>query len=127
MGQFSWYTQDTNHRIVNGEKYKVIMTDDKGNQYVEECYQGYGIFGGKDYFELLAEMNGLESDRGAGIELAFENSPDGMNPNCLHPSITESGEYMMGKAPTPDPGQGFLTTWYDPYDDDWEDEYDDWD
>lgn len=122
MGQFSWYTQDTGHRIVNGEKYKVVMTDDKGNQYVEECYQGYGIFGGKDYYELLAEMNGLEPDRSAGINLAFENSPDGMNPNCLHPSITESGEYMMGKAPTPDPDQGFLTTRYD----DWEDEYDDW-
>jgi len=34
MGQFSWFTQDTNHRIVNGENYKVVMTDDKGNKYV---------------------------------------------------------------------------------------------
>lgn len=33
MGQFSWFTQDTNHRIVNGENYKVVMTDDKGNKY----------------------------------------------------------------------------------------------
>lgn len=42
MGQFSWFTQDTNHRIVNGENYKVVMTDDKGNKYVEQCYEGYG-------------------------------------------------------------------------------------
>ncbi|MBE6337675.1 MAG: hypothetical protein E7068_02590 [Lentimicrobiaceae bacterium] len=121
MGQFSWFTQDTNHRIVNGEEYKVIMTDNNGHKYVEHCYEGYGVFGGKDYYELLAEMNGLGSDRYAGIQLAFENSPYGDNPNCLHPSITESGEYMCGKAPVSDPDQGFET--YE-YDDVW-DEFDD--
>lgn len=63
MGMFSWFTQDTNHRIINGQRHKVIMTDDKGNQYIEDCYEGYGEFGGKDYYELLAEMNGLGSDR----------------------------------------------------------------
>lgn len=72
MGLFSWFTQDTNHRIVNGENYKVVMTDDKGNKYVEQCYEGYGKFGGKDYYELLAEMNGLGSDRAKGIELALK-------------------------------------------------------
>ena len=108
MGQFSWFTQDTHHRIVNGEEYKVIMTDNKGHQYIEHCYEGYGVFGGKDYYELLAEMNGLGSDRGAGIELAYKGSPIGANPNCMHPSITESGEYMGGKAPVADTDQGFL-------------------
>lgn len=118
MGMFSWFTQDTNHRIVNGEPYKVIMTDDKGKKYVEDCYEGYGEFGGKDYYELLAEMNGLGSDRDAGIRLAYEGSAIGMNPNCKHPSLTESGEYMGGIAPEPDPDQGFVL-----YDDeeDWED------
>lgn len=65
MGMFSWFTQDTNHRIVNGEPFNVIMTDDKGRKYIEHCYQGYGVFGGKDYYELLAEMNGLGPDRDA--------------------------------------------------------------
>lgn len=120
MGQFSWFTQDTNHRIVNGEEYKVIMTDNNGHKYVEYCYEGYGVFGGKDYYELLAEMNGLGSDRYAGIQLAFEGSPTGENPNCLHPSITENGEYMGG-IPQVDPNQGFVV--YE-YDDVWE-EYDD--
>ena len=122
MGQFSWFTQDTNKRIVNGEKFRVIMCDNKGNEWVEECYEGYGVFGGKDYYELLAEMNGLEQDRDLGIELAFRNSPTGQNPDCLHPSITESGEYYGGKAPEPDPDQGFET--YE-YDDVWEDFGDD--
>lgn len=119
MGQFSWFTQDTNHRIVNGENHKVVMTDDKGNKYVEQCYEGYGKFGGKDYYELLAEMNGLGSDRDKGIELAFKNSPNGRNPNIKHPSITENGEYFGGKAPESDPDQGFPDI---DEDEEWEDE-----
>ncbi len=107
MGQFSWFTQDTNHRIVSGENHRVVMTDDKGNQYVEECYEGYGVFGGKDYYELLAEMNGLGADRSKGISLAFKDSPAGYNPNCLFPSLTESGVYMGGIPPLFDPDQGF--------------------
>lgn len=103
MGMFSWYTQDTNRQIVVGEKMKVVMTDNKGHKWVEKCYDGYGEFGGKDYYELLAEMNGLGSDREAGIELAFKGSPHGTNPDCLHPSLTESGKWMKGAAPKPDP------------------------
>jgi|TARA_R110000782_G_scaffold6510_4_gene22372 hypothetical protein len=33
------------------------MLDDKGNSWKEDNYEGYGEFGGKDYYELLAEMN----------------------------------------------------------------------
>ena len=107
MGMFSWYTQDKKHRIRVGVDFRVVMTDDKGNQFVENCYEGYGVFGGKDYYELLAEMNGLGSNRQAGIDLAFENSPEGNNPDCLHPSLTVSGKYMGGKAPESDPNQGW--------------------
>ena len=58
MGQFSWITQDTHHRIVNCEDYTVYLVDDKGKKWREDCYDGYGVFGGKDFYELLAEMNG---------------------------------------------------------------------
>ena len=51
-------------------------------------------------------MNGLGSDRLAGIDLAFNNSPDGRNPDCLHPSLTVSGKYMGGVPPKSDPRQG---------------------
>ena len=116
MGQFSWYCQDTDRRIVNGEPMHVVMTDDKGNKYVEECYEGYGVFGGKDYYVLLAEMNGYKVDdfdgdneklRHKGIELAFDGNLHGLNPNVKHPSISESGEYFNGEPPAPDPDQGF--------------------
>ena len=75
MGCFSWKTQDTGKSIANQYSVKptftVFMLDDKGNSWVEDDYEGYGEFGGKDFYELLSEMNGLESDRGVGIELAF--------------------------------------------------------
>jgi hypothetical protein len=47
------------------------MIDDKGNVWHEPDYDGYGEFGGRDYHELLADMNGLYPDRILGIELAF--------------------------------------------------------
>ena len=37
--------------------FKVYMVDDKNNKYIENAYQGYCEFGGKDYFVLLYEMN----------------------------------------------------------------------
>lgn len=103
---FSWYTQDTNKRIVANQEKTIIMTDMFGNKWVEENYEGYGEFGGKDFYELLAEMNGLGSDREKGIKLAFEHA-SGYNPFAIFPSLTESGEYMKGVAPTMDANQGF--------------------
>jgi len=62
MGFFSWVTQDTKKSICNAYSGKgtfpVTMTDNKGNRWHEPNYDGYGVFGGKDYFELVAEMNG---------------------------------------------------------------------
>ena len=108
MGQFSWFTQDTNRRIVNGEEHTYYMTDNKGNHWQEDCYEGYGEFGGKDYYELLAEMNGYGPDRNKGIDLAFANGHTmGDNPNVKHPSLTELDPGYYGKPPMSDPDQGF--------------------
>lgn len=88
MGFFSWKTQDTNKSISNKwtsrGALKVTMLDDKGNEWREEEYEGYGKFGGKDFHELLAEMNGINSDlegeeymefmRSEGIKLAYSNA-----------------------------------------------------
>lgn len=63
MGFFSWKTNDTQKSIWNkysGRKVRTVyMTDNKGKIWKEENYDGYGVFGGKDYYELLAEMNGF--------------------------------------------------------------------
>jgi len=63
MGQFSWYTQDTNEPIYNdwdqyGDRQTVHMVDPRdGHDYIETGYEGYGRFGGMDYYVLLAYLN----------------------------------------------------------------------
>jgi hypothetical protein len=91
MGFFSWKTQDTNKSISNQWSirgtFKVYMLDDKGNVWEEYDYDGLGVFEGKDYYELLAEMNGLGSDRIEGINLAskydFKSHKDIKYPNLV--------------------------------------------
>jgi hypothetical protein len=108
MGQFSWITQDSNEAI--RESYgcddqgltTAYMHDDKGNVWSETSYEGYGEFGGKDYYELLAEMSGLQSDRSVGIDLAFGGKPH------ITPNLTRSKEWTwVNEAPKQDPNQGW--------------------
>ena len=81
-GQFSWMTYDTDKQI-GSEKQNTIdvyMYDNEGNQWFEKKYNGYGMFGGMDYYTLLAKMNGYSEEdlskrgmemRDLGIDLAF--------------------------------------------------------
>ncbi len=94
MGFFSWKTQDTNKSIPSRYSSRkttpVYLLDNKGNHWLESNYEGYGLFGGKDFYELLAEMNGKTKDdlsegkelRDLGISLyygisAIQNSKTG--------------------------------------------------
>ena len=125
MGFFSWNTQDTHESIANSASsrptFTVYMFDDKGNKWREHNYAGYGVFGGKDYFELLAEMNGLDSDRQLGIDLAFKDSPRGKNPSCKFPNLAEDPNWVWRSGPVEScPVQGFFYC----DDEDEEDEYD---
>lgn len=83
MGFFSWITQDTKKSIANihseRETFTVYLKDNKGNYWKEDAYQGYGVFNGKDFYQLLAEMNSdkcelsgdIEKDRNEGIRIFF--------------------------------------------------------
>lgn len=107
MGFFSWKTQDTNRSIANRyssrETFSVTMTDDKGNKWTEENYEGYGVFGGKDFYELLAEMNGLSSDRNKGIRLIFSGK------EYRSPNLTECRDSKwVNEHPKECPDQGFF-------------------
>jgi len=108
MGLFSWETQDTNEsipsRYSNRPTFKVVMVDNKGNKYVEKNYEGYGEFGGKDFYELLDEMNGGVGDRGAGIDLTFNKQ----GKKFISPSISKSGGYWEGHAPKDCDMQGYF-------------------
>jgi hypothetical protein len=124
MGFFSWKTQDTDVSIANQystrNTFRVQMVDDKGNVWTEDDYDGYGNFGGKDYYELLAEMNGLASDRMLGIDLAFKDSPNGDNAEVKFPNLVEMAEGWQydPKGPEGCNEQGFF---YDDTDEEDED------
>ncbi|SHE83259.1 hypothetical protein SAMN05444278_106104 [Psychroflexus salarius] len=106
MGFFSWMTQDTNKSIANcysGSAFTVFMLDDKGNIWEESNYNGYGMFGGKDFYELLAEMNG-QTDREDGIKLYFDNDESSVK----YPNLVEYIDNWQWQNKKPDecPHQG---------------------
>jgi hypothetical protein len=94
MGFFSWNTCDTGESIANvystRPTFTVHMITPDGRVFTEENYDGYGEFGGKDFLELLAELNGLGSDRNAGIDLSFKDNPSGDDtPGVIYPKLVE--------------------------------------
>ena len=108
MGFFSWHTNDTHDPIWNtysGHDTKTVyMIDNKGNTWREDNYEGYGDFGGKDYYELLAEMNGLDSDRQLGIDLNFNREGiDFITPNL----VTDPSIPWKDEQPLDHEGQGY--------------------
>jgi hypothetical protein len=117
MGFFSWIAQDTNKPIyINGyqrpgyEQRTYYMWDNNGNSWKETCYEGYGIFGSKDYYILLAEMNRTygedvteEQKRKDGIDIEFSSNHDGI----LFPNLTESSIWTWNnKQPVYHDNQG---------------------
>jgi hypothetical protein len=83
MGFFSWRTSDTNRSIPNiyseVEPFTVHMITEDGQVFTEHEYNGYGEFGGKDFYELLAELNGItegdtDSKRCKGIDLFYDKT-----------------------------------------------------
>lgn len=118
MGVYSWKTQDTGRSISNIFSWKgtfpVTMLDDKGTRYYEENYGGYGEFNGKNFYVLLAEMNGFTGDkespeyndraRSFGIGLAYGKVPY-LSPNLVEKP--DEWEYIPD-APPECEHQGFF-------------------
>ena len=130
MGFFSWKTCDTDESIANNcstrPTFTVHMIAPDGRVFTEPDYEGYGEFGGKDFYELLAEINGLESDRQLGIDLVFKNRPcNGDNtPGVIYPKFVHELEddvvAQYNSLPNPESceAQGFF--YGEEEDDDWE-------
>ena len=91
-----------------------MITPD-GRVFTERDYEGYGEFGGKDFYELLAELNGLGSDRSAGIDLCYKGNRSGDDtPGVIYPKLVEElswdveGQYANLPNPTSCGDQGFF-------------------
>lgn len=74
MGTFSWITRDSFRSIPNVfcdyDCFTVYMHSPDGRKWKDTEYMGYGVFGGKDYYKVMAEINGLY-DREDAIELYY--------------------------------------------------------
>jgi len=125
-GQFSWLTHDSEEQI-GSERENTIdvwMFDNKGNSWYEKRYEGYGEFGGMDYYELLARMNGYSEEdvakglasemREIGIDLAFKKlKTRDKGRKVLFPALVANGKYNwkrhdFTKEAESDPNQ----SWY---------------
>lgn len=110
MGFFSWHTNDTDEVIWNkfakeaneaGETKTVYMIDNKGNKWKEDNYEGYGVFGGLCYYDLLAKMNGLKT-RSEAIDLVYSGKP------YIAPQLViDSDRQWENVPPREHSGQGF--------------------
>lgn len=110
MGFFTFFTTDTEESIPNNSQdvrptFTVYMIDNKGNQFKEDSYEGYGKFGGKDFFELVDEMNGGTGDRAKGISRYFAFG-------CIMPNLVrdQDAEWVDVHVRQDNETQGF---WYE--------------
>jgi len=122
MGFFSWKTADTDRSISNCYSsrgtFPVVMTAPDGTQYFEDNYEGYGIFGGKDYYQLLAEINSPElcsgnadEDRIIGINLYWNNKDRPIEEKrwIRYPLLTESPDVHWHNVESKNcPDQGYF-------------------
>lgn len=108
MGFFSWNTSDTGRSIANKYSglatFTVYLRDDKGNMWREDSYEGYGEFGGKDYYELLDEMNGGTGNRDSGIDMEFKGKHQGI----VYPTLVEDPDSPVTRKPPNCPFQGYF-------------------
>ena len=141
-GQFSWMTHDSDAQIGSEatNRVEVYMFDNEGNKWKENRYEGYGEFGGKDYYDLLATMNGYTPEdlkdkkllkkirvmgkpemRQIGIALAFDDLKPKNGKKVLYPALVTNPRYNWKRhnfeeeAET-DPNQSWAVE--DDYDDD---------
>lgn len=122
MGFFSWITADTKCSIYNRhtgvQPFTVYLTAPDGRQWVESDYDGYGEFGGKDIYELIAELNGLTGEtpeklRLAGIQLLKDKGnfdfEAAAKKGVILPTLAESPSFRpCDGLPKTCPAQGFF-------------------
>jgi hypothetical protein len=124
MGMFSWFSSDEQKRIIYDETENILMTGPDGRKFLQEgSYGGYGDFGGKDFYEYVAELNCVTdtpegSARDYAIQLVYdydsleEAEADGFKlPRLLTDPNNFDKDPMSFPPPQCDPHQGFPSQW----------------
>ena len=60
MGQFSWLDCVTGEQVIDGlnrKSYVLVPRAFGGGHIEEDCYEGYGVFGGHDVYDLVLDWN----------------------------------------------------------------------
>lgn len=112
MGQFSWLDCKTGEQILDNVRRDVYVLLPDGGHIKETCYDGYGNFGGRDAYALLAWWNAPELcvgdddvDREVGIRLFYDDHDLKYPLKITHdPHAT----YDECEASPDDPNQGWL-------------------
>jgi len=126
MGLFSWMTCDTNRSIPClyscRPLFPVFVLCPDGTKIEEKVYEGYGEFGGRDIYQLVAEWNcpeecdgDVEHDRCVGIRIACD---DADNARLKFPiKIAENADSKYDNMPPSKgcPHQGYFYDYEDEY------------
>lgn len=123
MGQFSWLDCKDGSQVLDDvweDVYLLIPKDFGGGHIEEHFYDGYGRFGGRDVYALVAQwncpdccINEDEADRFVGIQIACY---DEQNEKLRYPiKITHdpNAVYEDCKPSPNDPHQGWAVEDYD--------------
>lgn len=123
MGQFSWLDCKTQEQIFDNEYRDVFLLVPKefgGGHIKEECYDGYGRFGGYDAYALLAQWNkplrcigDPEHDRLIGIDIGCYDDQMARLKYPLKITYDKDAVYEECGISFGDPNQG----WHMEYDD----------
>jgi len=116
MGFFSWIKSNDKKPVRNRfaedgpTPCKMIAPD--GREWIEDNYQGYGVFGGMDFYELLADLNPPQDrvledweKRIYGIELDFSGK-DVKRPKIVSQGCRKAWEDLPDSKI--DPLQGYF-------------------
>ena len=144
MGQFSWLAVDTNEQIFNDgtkdQNITMVYKDKQGEikSVQESNYEGYGVFGGLDFYEVLAWMNNLpivdtgdkENDtdynRDLGIDLYFKKGTPCLMPQLFENPVRDIQSVDFRNPVEDDPNQGWGQSEDEDDNDEFSDEESEW-
>ncbi len=135
MGYFSWKTSDTDRSISNRSSdrgtFPVYVLCPDGTVIREDDYDGYGRFGGRDVYALVAQWNlperckdengdwlPDEEIRGLGIDIACYDDQNAALEFPIKIVEDPSIPYEEAKPSVSCPHQGYFYGWDDEEDED---------